>query len=166
MPRALDVIFNSVSKKLYTRANLKPKHCHDIVRLSEQEENREDNIRNAIFHANDKEVCFYSIFTAVYSTRNARKFWNIPNASSLSTAYLPRISNIFDLNSWHFLSCSGYFQCLFRGRQAGPAAALFSRYPGSENLVKKPVYEKRTSLLCLDLGCFYGLRWMKYYQPG
>lgn len=81
LPRALDVIFNSVSKKLYTRANLKPKHCHDIVRLSEQEENREDNIRNAIFHANDKENIDLSVFKLLNSTTKT----NVSNASSNCT---------------------------------------------------------------------------------
>ena len=56
MPRALDVVFNSIAKKLYKRPNLKPKHCHDVVRLTMEEEAREEIIRMAIIHAGEKEV--------------------------------------------------------------------------------------------------------------
>ena len=56
LPRALDVVFNSIAKKLYKRPNLKPKHCHDVVRLTMEEEATEEVLRTAIIHAGEKEV--------------------------------------------------------------------------------------------------------------
>lgn len=55
LPRALDVVFNSISKKLYTRPNLKPKHHQDVVSLTQEEEEAEELLRRAVFNATDKE---------------------------------------------------------------------------------------------------------------
>ena len=68
LPRALDVIFNSISKKLYTRPNLKPKHCQEVLSLSEDEERVEESIRKVIFSAGEnKEVKSFSQNSALVS---------------------------------------------------------------------------------------------------
>ncbi|XP_066925185.1 kinesin-like protein KIF20B isoform X2 [Clytia hemisphaerica] len=55
LPRALDVIFNSISKKLYTRPNLKPKHCQSVVSLTEDEEQIEELVRKSVLSAGQEK---------------------------------------------------------------------------------------------------------------
>ena len=62
----MDVVFNSIASKLYTRPNLKPKHCHDVVALSADEEKQEDLIRKAIFQACNKEVPLHYLYIYIF----------------------------------------------------------------------------------------------------
>ena len=61
LPRSLDVIFNSISKKLYTRPNLKPKHCQEVISLTKEEEDAEELLRKATLSACEKEVSHNSM---------------------------------------------------------------------------------------------------------
>jgi len=56
LPRSLDVLFNSIEGKHYTKMNLKPRFCTDVVRLSDEEEHKESNYRNALLSSLDKDT--------------------------------------------------------------------------------------------------------------
>ena len=57
LPRALDVLFNSIEGKHYPRMNLKPRFCTDVTRLTDDEEHRENNYKTTLLSSLDKEVC-------------------------------------------------------------------------------------------------------------
>lgn len=56
LPRSLDVLFNSIEGKHYTKMNLKPRFCTDVIRLAEDEERRENSYKNALISSLDKDV--------------------------------------------------------------------------------------------------------------
>ncbi|XP_067050248.1 kinesin-like protein KIF20B [Acropora muricata] len=56
LPRALDVVFNSIEGKHYSKLNLKPRFCTDVIRLSDEEEQRENAFRNALLSSLDKDT--------------------------------------------------------------------------------------------------------------
>lgn len=58
LPRALDVLFNSIKGKHYDRMNLKPRFCTDVTRLTDEEEHRENNYKATLLSSLDKEVCY------------------------------------------------------------------------------------------------------------
>ncbi|XP_065676955.1 kinesin-like protein KIF20B isoform X2 [Hydra vulgaris] len=51
LPRSLDVIFNSIKKQRYIRANIKPKFCNEVTYLTEEEEIQEDLIKKSVLNA-------------------------------------------------------------------------------------------------------------------
>ena len=63
LPRALDVLFNSIEGKHYDRMNLKPRFCTDVTRLTDEEEDRENNYKATLLSSLDKEVCVIVIAT-------------------------------------------------------------------------------------------------------
>ncbi len=52
------MLFNSIEGKHYNRMNLKPRFCTDVTRLTDDEEHRENEYKNALLSSHDKEVCF------------------------------------------------------------------------------------------------------------
>ncbi|KAK3583753.1 hypothetical protein CHS0354_022786 [Potamilus streckersoni] len=59
LPRALDVLFNSISGKQWSHMNLKPTMFTDVIRLTEDEELREKKIKEKILrliHEDDVDV--------------------------------------------------------------------------------------------------------------
>ena len=56
LPRALDVVFNSIEGKHYSKLNLKPRFCTDVIRLTDEEEHRENAFKNALLSSLDKDV--------------------------------------------------------------------------------------------------------------
>jgi len=84
LPRALDVVFNSISKKLYKRANLKPKHCHDVILLNPEEEIKEDNIRSTILNAGQKDNADLTAFKLLNSTSKTDETMRSTNNTFLS----------------------------------------------------------------------------------
>ncbi|KAL9968581.1 hypothetical protein ACROYT_G020690 [Oculina patagonica] len=56
LPRSLDVLFNSIEGKHYNRMNLKPRFCTDVTRLTDDEEHRENEYKNALLSSLDKET--------------------------------------------------------------------------------------------------------------
>lgn len=59
LPRSLDVLFNSIEGKHYTKMNLKPRFCTDVIRLTEDEEQRENSYKNALISSLDKDVSLW-----------------------------------------------------------------------------------------------------------
>ena len=49
-------MFNSIEGKHYSKLNLKPRFCTDVIRLSDEEEQRENAFRNALLSSLDKDV--------------------------------------------------------------------------------------------------------------
>ena len=75
LPRALDVVFNSIEGKHYSKLNLKPRFCTDVIRLSDEEEQRENAFRNALLSSLDKDVSIQLVlspreFTWLCTDRN------------------------------------------------------------------------------------------------
>ncbi|XP_068755387.1 kinesin-like protein KIF20B [Montipora capricornis] len=56
LPRALDVVFNSIEGKHYSKLNLKPRFCTDVIRLTDEEEHRENAFKNALLSSLDKDT--------------------------------------------------------------------------------------------------------------
>ncbi|XP_022794646.1 kinesin-like protein KIF20A [Stylophora pistillata] len=54
LPRSLDVLFNSIAGKSYERMNLKPRFCTDIIRLTDDEEQKENNFKSALLSSLNK----------------------------------------------------------------------------------------------------------------
>ena len=75
LPRTLDVVFNSIEGKHYSKLNLKPRFCTDVIRLSDGEEQRENAFKNALLSSLDKDVSIRLVlfpweFTWVCTDRN------------------------------------------------------------------------------------------------
>lgn len=49
-------MFNSIEGKHYSKLNLKPRFCTDVIRLSDGEEQRENAFKNALLSSLDKDV--------------------------------------------------------------------------------------------------------------
>ncbi|XP_068698527.1 kinesin-like protein KIF20A isoform X1 [Montipora foliosa] len=56
LPRALDVVFNSIEGKHYSKLNLKPRFCTNVIRLTDEEEYRENAFKNALLSSLDKDT--------------------------------------------------------------------------------------------------------------
>ena len=68
-------MFNSIEGKHYSKLNLKPRFCTDVIRLSDEEEQRENAFRNALLSSLDKDVSIQLVlspreFTWVCTDRN------------------------------------------------------------------------------------------------
>ena len=111
LPRALDVVFNSIEGKHYSKLNLKPRFCTDVIRLSDEEEQRETAFKNALLSSLDKDVSIQLVlfpweFTWVCTDRNksfirCKHMLKSLDSCSESTRYkVFEIMNI--LESWGF----------------------------------------------------------------
>lgn len=65
LPRTLDVLFNSIEGKHYSKMNLKPRFCTDVIRLTDEEEHRENNYKSALLSSLDKDVSEKIVLYAV-----------------------------------------------------------------------------------------------------
>jgi len=57
LPRSLDVIFNSIDQKQFSRITIKPKHFSSVEYLNSREQEKEEALKEEILRKVRRHVC-------------------------------------------------------------------------------------------------------------